>query len=239
VPLAEDASPNTGRPILDVISGISTLQAVLTQVQATVEHFTDLEDILCQLSRSRSLKRDRDAQMSHVQDIIEHINTMDQQHTAEGHSIFGEAEDGPVVSLPDGSSVSLRPNRIHPSLNDVKCQTQKDITAYMDDMKTQVQDFHSWQSYLLTQLDALVQKLPRCGDNAMGAGPDVAAHDTMSVAQELTAILVDRLLTVDVLSLTHMGQLKGDRVAALLENPTMPHPTPCHLAVKTHTLNVH
>jgi hypothetical protein len=239
VPLADDVGPNAGRPILDLTSGISTLQAVLTQVQDTVQQFTDLEDILCQLSRSRSLKRDRDAQMSHVQEIIEHINTMDQQHTAEGHSVFGEAEDGPVVSLPDGSSVSLRPKRVHPSLNGIECQSHKDITAYMDTMKTQVQEIHSWQSYLLTQLDALVQELPHCSDDAMGAGPDLAAHDTMSVAQEVTTLLVDQLLTFDVLSLTHMGKLQSDRVAALLENPTLPHPTPCHLAVKTHTLNVH
>jgi len=164
---------------------------------------------------------------------------MDQQHTAEGHSVFGEAEDGPVVSLPDGTSVPLRPNRIHPSLGNVECQSHKDITAYLDAMKMQVQEVHTWQSYLLGQLDALVQKLPHCGDNTMGAGPDAATHDTMGAAQEVTTLLVDRLLTVDVLSLTHMGQLKGDRVAALLENPTTPHPTPCHLAVKTHTLNVH
>ena len=238
VPLEGNPSSNAGRPILDLTSGISTLQAVLTQVQGTVQHFTELEDILCQLSRSRSLRRDRDAQMSHIQEIVEHINTMDQQHTAEGYSIFGEAEDGPVVSLPDGSSVNLRPSRIHPSLNDVTCQTHKDITAYINDMKTQVRDIHAWQSYLLTQLEALVQKLPHGADNSMVAGPDAAPQDTMTVAQEVATILVDRLLTFDVLSLTHMGKLKGDRVAALLENPTMSHPTPCHLAVKTHTLNV-
>jgi len=237
--LVENPFLNASRPILDVTSGISTLQAVLTQVQATVQHFTDLEDILCQLSQSRSLKRDRDAQMSHIEEIIEHINTMDRQHTAEGHSIFGETDDAPVVSLPDGSSVSLRPAGIHPSLNNVECQTHKDITAYLDNMKTQLQDIHSWQSYLVTQFEALVQKLPCRGDNFGVAGQDVSPEDTTALAQEITAILVDRLLTCDVLSLTHMGQLKGDRVAALLEDPTVSHPTPCHLAVKIHALNVH
>jgi hypothetical protein len=212
---------------------------VLNQVQATVQDFSELEDILCQLSQSRSLKRDRDAQMSHLEEIVEHINTVDHQHTAEGHSIFGETQDAPVVSLPDGSSVNLRPNRILPSLNDVECQSPKDITAYLETMKAQLQDIHSWQAYLVTHFDSLVQKLPHWGDSSMATSQDASPDDTTAVAQKITAMLVDRLLTHDVLSLTRMGKLKGDRAAALLEDPTVSHATPCHLAVKIHSLNVH
>ncbi len=239
LPLAENPSPNGGRPILDITSGISTLQAVITQVQTMIRHFTDLEDILCQLSQSRSLKRDREAQMSHIEEIVEHINAMDRQHTAEGHSIFGKTEDAPVVSLPDGSSVNLRPNPILPSLNNIECQSHKDISAYLEDMKAQLQDVHSWQSYLVTQLDALTGKLPHWGDNALATDQDGAPTDAVATAQEITATLVDRLLTRDVLSLTHMGQLKSDRAAALLEDPTIAHPTPCHLAVHINALNIH
>jgi hypothetical protein len=177
--------------------------------------------------------------MSHLEEIVEHINTVDHQHTAEGHSIFGETQDAPVVSLPDGSSVNLRPNRILPSLNDVECQSPKDITAYLETMKAQLQDIHSWQAYLVTQFDSLVQKLPHWGDSSMATSQDASPDDTTAVAQKITAMLVDRLLTHDVLSLTRMGKLKGDRAAALLEDPTVSHATRCHLTVKIHSLNAH
>lgn len=236
---AENLSVNTGRPILDVTSGISTLQAVLTEVQATVQHFTELEDILSQLSKSRSLKRDRTAQMSHITEIIEHINAMDQQHTAEGYSVFGETEDAPVVSLPDGSGVSLRPSCIHPLLNAPECQSQRDVAAYLETLKAQLQDIQGWQNYLLGQLDALVEKLPYRGAGREKTAQQVPPSEAGALAQEMTSSLADQLLASDVLSLTHMGQLKGDRVAALLDDPTVPHPTPSHLAVKSQSLNVH
>lgn len=220
------------------MSGISTLQAVLDQVQAAVQQYTDLEDTLGQLSKSRSLKRDREAQAAHIQEMIEHINAMDCQCTAEGHSVFGETGDAPVVSLPDGSSVSLRPNPIHPALKGVECQTHKDISAYLESMKTQMQEIHAWQSYLATQFDALVQRLPQGGDNAGTPAQSASPSDTRAIAQEVTDLLVDQLLTCDVPSLTHMRQLKTDRATALLKDPTASQPTPCHLAVKTHTLNV-
>jgi len=73
----------------------------------------------------------------------------------------------------------------------------------------------------------------------MATSQGASLNDTTAAAQELVAVLVDRLLTRDVLSLTRMGQLKGDRAAALLEDPTLSHATPHHLAVKIHSLNVH
>jgi hypothetical protein len=238
LPTAERPSPDNGRPILDITSGISTLQAVLTQVQEAVQHLADLEGILRQLCRSRSLKRDRAAQMSHVEEIVEHINAMDQKSTAEGHSVFGETADAPVVSLPDGSSVSLRPNRIHPLLDKMACQNQKDFAVYLETVKAQLKDIRAWQNYLLSQLDAFVQKLPFQGHVGPGAGQDAATHDAKALTQELTSLLVDQLLASDVLSLTRMGLLRGHRVAALLDDPTALHPTPCHLTVKSHDLNV-
>ena len=105
-------------------------------------------------------------------------------------------------------------------------------------MKAHLKDIHAWQSYLMGQLDALVQKLPRWGDSSQAAASGGSPHEAKALAQEMTTILVDRLLTSDVLSLTRMGLLKGDRVAALLDDPTVPHPTPCHLALRLHDLNV-
>ena len=77
------------------------------------------------------------------------------------------------------------------------------------------------------------------GDSSVAMNQDASLSDTTTAAQEVVALLVDRLLTHDVLSLTRMGQLKCDRAAALLEDPTLSHATPCHLAVKIHSLNVH